>query len=102
MCWGRRRAGRGRERRGKRRSGDRGGGGGGEGGRCRGAGARRLDRHDRRGQKTRLDRSDGAPRSEEHTSELQSLMRISNDGFCLKKNKTCKYIGNEAMTTHTL
>src|SRR3546814_4714740 len=24
-------------------------------------------------------------RSEEHTSELQSLMRISYDGFCLKK-----------------
>src|SRR3546814_2074068 len=27
-------------------------------------------------------------RSEEHTSELQSLMRISYAGFCLKKNKT--------------
>src|SRR3546814_1163742 len=26
-------------------------------------------------------------RSEEHTSELQSLMRISYAGFCLKKNK---------------
>src|SRR3546814_7949802 len=25
------------------------------------------------------------PRSEEHTSELQSLMRISYDVFCLKK-----------------
>src|SRR3546814_10035286 len=25
-------------------------------------------------------------RSEEHTSELQSLMRISYDAFCLKKN----------------
>src|SRR3546814_10552015 len=25
-------------------------------------------------------------RSEEHTSELQSLMRISYAGFCLKKN----------------
>src|SRR3546814_10523004 len=36
--------------------------------------------------------SDGAPfaaiadRSEEHTSELQSLMRISYADFCLKKN----------------
>src|SRR3546814_8999556 len=31
-------------------------------------------------------------RSEEHTSELQSLMRISYDVFCLKKNKaTIKY-----------
>src|SRR3546814_7816749 len=27
-------------------------------------------------------------RSEEHTSELQSLMRISYAGFCLKKQKT--------------
>src|SRR3546814_4904988 len=29
-----------------------------------------------------------ATRSEEHTSELQSLMRISYAVFCLKKNKT--------------
>src|SRR3546814_9714421 len=28
----------------------------------------------------------GATRSEEHTSELQSLMRISYAVFCLKKN----------------
>src|SRR3546814_4768201 len=28
-----------------------------------------------------------APRSEEHTSELQSLMRISYAVFCLKKTK---------------
>src|SRR3546814_9219415 len=28
-----------------------------------------------------------AARSEEHTSELQSLMRISYAGFCLKKKK---------------
>src|SRR3546814_4195711 len=28
-----------------------------------------------------------APRSEEHTSELQSLMRSSYAGFCLKKKK---------------
>src|SRR3546814_1083788 len=27
----------------------------------------------------------GADRSEEHTSEIQSLMRISYAGFCLKK-----------------
>src|SRR3546814_10129039 len=27
------------------------------------------------------------PRSEENTSEIQSLMRISYAGFCLKKNK---------------
>src|SRR3546814_10622976 len=30
----------------------------------------------------------GQARSEEHTSELQSLMRISYAVFCLKKNKT--------------
>src|SRR3546814_3287285 len=30
---------------------------------------------------------DGAVRSEEHTSELQSLMRISYAVFCLKKKK---------------
>src|SRR3546814_1972282 len=34
--------------------------------------------------------ADGPPRSEEHTSELQSLMRISYAVFCLKKN-TKKY-----------
>src|SRR3546814_2371632 len=38
---------------------------------------------------TRLDRSPGSgTRSEEHTSELQSLMRISYAVFCLKKKKT--------------
>src|SRR3546814_7435845 len=31
--------------------------------------------------------SEGLPRSEEHTSELQSLMRISYAVFCLKKKK---------------
>src|SRR3546814_6221672 len=30
------------------------------------------------------------PRSEEHTSELQSLMRISYADFCFKKQKTHK------------
>src|SRR3546814_8167215 len=30
----------------------------------------------------------GLPRSEEHTSELQSLMRISYAVFCLKKKNT--------------
>src|SRR3546814_2162157 len=36
----------------------------------------------------------GDKRSEEHTSELQSLMRISYAVFCLKKKKT--------QITHTL
>src|SRR3546814_3644234 len=31
------------------------------------------------------------PRSEEHTSELQSLMRISYAVFCLKKKKMYKH-----------
>src|SRR3546814_6268399 len=31
-------------------------------------------------------------RSEEHTSELQSLMRISYAVFCLKKKTTTKYL----------
>src|SRR3546814_5054310 len=34
-------------------------------------------------------------RSEEHTSELQSLMRISYAVFCLKKKKTHKYLPQE-------
>src|SRR3546814_1491569 len=35
----------------------------------------------------RLMLGEAAPRSEEHTSELQSLMRISYAVFCLKKKK---------------
>src|SRR3546814_10461343 len=35
----------------------------------------------------RLPESRRSPRSEEHTSELQSLMRNSYAVFCLKKNK---------------
>src|SRR3546814_4210317 len=38
---------------------------------------------------------DGHIRSEEHTSELQSLMRISYAVFCLKKKK------NKTQTRHT-
>src|SRR3546814_7787851 len=38
-------------------------------------------------------------RSEEHTSELQSLMRISYAVFCLKKKKT-KYQHIESSTKH--
>src|SRR3546814_5011318 len=34
------------------------------------------------------------PRSEEHTSKLQSLMRISYAVFCLKKNKNTQQITN--------
>src|SRR3546814_10607347 len=35
-----------------------------------------------------IDCADNAQRSEEHTSELQSLMRISYAVFCLKKKTT--------------
>src|SRR3546814_2038692 len=45
-----------------------------------------------RWRRAEIDRPDAAPieahqRSEEHTSELQSLMRISYAVFCLKKKK---------------
>src|SRR3546814_5009810 len=44
--------------------------------------------------------SDTLRRSEEHTSELQSLMRISYAVFCLKKQRT--HIDNiETHTTYT-
>src|SRR3546814_10577165 len=36
-------------------------------------------------------RAHGLVRSEEHTSELQSLMRISYAVFCLKKKKIIHY-----------
>src|SRR3546814_5037825 len=39
-------------------------------------------------------------RSEEHTSELQSLMRISYAVFCLKKKKTEKTKISRNTTTH--
>src|SRR3546814_5281476 len=51
-------------------------GGGGLRGRYHGAARRHLSVHGRR--------------SEEHTSELQSLMRISYAVFCLKKKKNKK------------
>src|SRR3546814_4615090 len=41
----------------------------------------------RTGPPARCRRHRGRPRSEEHTSELQSLMRISYAVFCLKKKK---------------
>src|SRR3546814_10362636 len=40
-------------------------------------------------------------RSEEHTSELQSLMRISYAVFCLTKTKTYKYILTHVHTCTT-
>src|SRR3546814_2402887 len=40
-------------------------------------------------------------RSEEHTSELQSLMRISYAVFCLKKKKNKTYINKTLTNTQT-
>src|SRR3546814_8022887 len=55
----------------------------------------RPDRHPGRRARTLRDlkgnrphEPEGATRSEEHTSELQSLMRISYAVFCLKKKNT--------------
>src|SRR3546814_9565620 len=48
----------------------------------------RLPRH-------RLSRPLSRPRSEEHTSELQSLMRISYAVFCLKKKNNSNHIINK-------
>src|SRR3546814_7680288 len=48
------------------------------------AGERQVDREPGRN----LDDMGAARRSEEHTSELQSLMRISYAVFCLKKKTT--------------
>src|SRR3546814_2618645 len=42
-----------------------------------------------------------ARRSEEHTSELQSLMRISYAVFCLKKKTTKEQIHHSQITNNT-
>src|SRR3546814_9640167 len=42
------------------------------------------------------------PRSEEHTSELQSLMRISYAVFCLKKKKTQEHIQTTKTKQHKM
>src|SRR3546814_8927233 len=51
----------------------------------------------RRQQSKRSKMGRSKKRSEEHTSELQSLMRISYAVFCLKKKKTQP----ESQLTHT-
>src|SRR3546814_9946207 len=43
----------------------------------------------------------GVERSGEHTSELQSLMRISDAVFCLKKKKTHKMYKPTIKQTHS-
>src|SRR3546814_2438837 len=44
----------------------------------------------------------GVPRSEEHTSELQSLMRISYAVFCLKKKISNSHKPLSNTHTHTV
>src|SRR3546814_1479222 len=44
---------------------------------------------------------DAGTRSEEHTSELQSLMRISYAVFCLKKKKKNEYSLSESTHNQT-
>src|SRR3546814_1366692 len=44
--------------------------------------------------------ADAIDRSEEHTSELQSLMRISYAVFCLKKKKKACNQSSRAFTTN--
>src|SRR3546814_4884578 len=54
-----------------------------------GIGEGRDDRRERGGVDAAVvGAKDDQPRSEEHTSELQSLMRISYAVFCLKKKKS--------------
>src|SRR3546814_3215974 len=59
---------------------------GGRRGRGAGRGANRA-RQAREAGEGRIGAAAGPRRSEEHTSELQSLMRISYAVFCLKKTK---------------
>src|SRR3546814_10860625 len=83
----------------------------GAGGRREGRAARRQElvrgrsrrwRRDGHGQPRSPDQARGIRRlhlrSEEHTSELQSLMRISYAVFCLKKNKQ-NHTNNSSITT---
>src|SRR3546814_4984007 len=62
---------------------------------ARGSGDRRFVQA--RGRKVRAPRK--PRRSEEHTSELQSLMRISYAVFCLKKKKNTKERDKPTKTT---
>src|SRR3546814_6616664 len=54
---------------------------------------KKVDRASRASNAAEVTKND---RSEEHTSELQSLMRISYAVFCLKKKNK-----NEKLTTHS-
>src|SRR3546814_8977557 len=61
-----------------------------------------LDRaRDQIGSTTHRHQIGGLVRSEEHTSELQSLMRISYAVFCLKKKKKNNQIRRMTTTLHS-
>src|SRR3546814_10779446 len=55
---------------------------------------------ERDGKRRRLGFRTDLTRSEEHTSELQSLMRISYAGFCLKKKKRNQQEREEVPRVH--
>src|SRR3546814_67353 len=79
--------------------------GGDAGGATVGVAAQRLDAAEREHEAARgvapvRAHRHGAGRSEEHPSELQSLMRISYAVFCLKKKKKIYYINQTLTTTH--
>src|SRR3546814_4338642 len=57
-----------------------------------------VDRHAATGLLTLVALAAG--RSEEHTSELQSLMRISYAVFCLKKKKTININNSQTITQY--
>src|SRR3546814_3409542 len=58
----------------------------------------RAERCDKRGRWSRVHQ---VLRSEEHTSELQSLMRISYAVFCLKKKNSTNKVPQYRQYTHT-
>src|SRR3546814_5572276 len=62
---------------------------------------RGMRRHDLRG-RGKLNRETEGTRSEEHTSELQSLMRISYAVFCLKKKNNTANIQSTSCKTQTV
>src|SRR3546814_7279713 len=76
---------------------------GGRGGIGRTAGGGARERSGRRGRADRawLPGVYACRRSEEHTSELQSLMRISYAVFCLKQNTLIHPVYNTNISAHT-
>src|SRR3546814_6775241 len=64
--------------------------------------AQKFVRNNPRRLHERRDRHGCAFRSEEHTSELQSLMRISYAVFCLKKKKKNNYKSNNVHSTRLI